>query len=151
MKALQRANIHAFLSALVWGTAASFAIRFFISSWISPRMLAMLQYGSVFLYPVFLLTWVRRKTGLWLNLGFFSLVGGTASFLIWNLIGGAQNQGWMNFVFLIIFFAVVLYSIPKIELALQHDWKSPVWDKFNRSSLAAFLFLRFPWLDDITD
>ena len=150
MKALQRANIHAFLSALVWGTAASFAIRFFNSSWMSPRMLGMLQYGSVFLYPVLLLTWVRRKTGLWLNLGYFSLVGGTASFLIWSLIG-TQTQGRMNFVFLIVFFAVVLYSIPKIEPALQQDWKSPVWDKFNRSSFAAFLFLRFPWLDDITD
>ena len=111
----------------------------------------MLQYGSAFLYPILLLTWVRRKTGLWLNLGYFSLVGGTASFLIWNLIGGVQTQRWMNFGFLIVFFAVVLYSIPKIEPALQQDWKSPVWDKFNRSSFAAFLFLRFSWLDDITD
>lgn len=103
MKSLQRANINAFLSALIWGLIMSFVIKVSISSLTDQRLLAILQYGGVFLYPVLVSIVVRKKSGLWLNTCFFSLVGAVASFLSLDLFSALQNQAWASMVFLPLF------------------------------------------------
>jgi hypothetical protein len=148
MRALQRANINVFLSALIWGVAASFVIKFSISSMTNQRLLAALQYGGVFLYPVLVFIILRRKIGLWLNPCYFSIMGGVTSFLSQDLFSAFQNQAWTSFLFLAVFFGMVLFSTPRIEPALQHDWDSPFWEKLNQSSFVEFLFLQFHSIDN---
>jgi hypothetical protein len=149
MKALQRANINAFISALIWGLVMSFVIKVSFSSLLTnQRLLSILQYGGVFLYPVLASIIVRKKTELWLNPCFFSLIGGVASFLSLDLVSGFQNKVWTNIVFLFVFFVMVLFSIPKIGPALQHDWNSPFWEKLNQSPFIEFLFLQFHSIDN---
>ena len=149
MKALQRANINVFLSALIWGLITSFVIKVSISSLTNQRLFVILQYGGVFLYPVLVSIIVRKKTELWLNPCYFSLMGGiTSFFLSLNLLSAYQNIVWTNIAFLFIFFAMVLYSTPKVEPALQHDWNSPFWEKLNQSSFIEFFFLQFHSIDN---
>ena len=148
MKVFQRANINTFLSALIWGVAAGFVIEFSISSIANQRLLAALQYGSVFLYPVLVSIIVRRKIGLWLNPCYFSIMGGVTSFLSRDLFSAFQNQVWTNFLFLAVFLGMVLFMTPRIEPALRHDWDSPFWEKLNQSSFIEFLFLQFRSIDN---
>jgi len=148
MKALQRANINAFLSALIWGVAAGFVIKFSISSMTNQRLLAALQYGGVFLYPVLVFIILRRKIGLWLNPCYFSIMGGVTSFLSRDLFSAFQNQVWTNFLFLAVFFGMVLFMTPRVEPVLQHEWDSPFWEKLNQSSFVEFLFLQFHSIDN---
>lgn len=150
MKSLQRANINVFFSALIWGIVMSFAIKLSFSSLTNQRSLAILQYGGVFLYPVLVTMILRKKTGAWFNTGYFSLVGGIASFLSFDLFRAFQNQGLTSIIFLALFLGLVLFSIPKIEPALQHDWKSPYWEALNQSSFLEFLFLQFHSINNHT-
>ncbi len=149
MKSFQRANINAFFSALIWGVIMSLVIKVSFSSLTNQRLVAILQYGSVLLYPVLVSIIVRKKTELWLNPCYFSLMGGmTSFFLSLNLLSVYQNIVWTNIVFLFIFIAMVLYSIPQVEPALQHDWNSPFWEKLNQSSFIEFFFLQFHSIDN---
>ena len=148
MKSFQRANINAFFSALIWGLIMSLAIKVSFSSLSNQRLVAALQYGGVLLYPVLVSIIVRKKTELWLNTCYFSLVGGVVSFMSFGLFSAFQNQAWTNIIFLPIFLGLVLFSIPKIEPALQHDWNSPLWETLNQSSFLEFLFLQFHSIDN---
>jgi hypothetical protein len=147
MKSLQRANINALLSSLIWGMIMSLAIKFSATFLTNPRLLALLQYGGVLLYPILISIIVRKKTELWLNLCFFSLVGGVASFTSLVFFTAFQNKVWTNIGLLPIFFVVILFLIPKIEPVLQNEWNSPFWEKLNQSSFIEFSFLQFHSLD----
>ena len=148
MKSFQRANINAFFSALIWGMIMSLVIKISFSSLTNQRLVAILQYGGVLLYPVLVSIIVRKKTELWLNTCYFSLVGGVISFMSFDLFSAFQNQAWTNIIFLPIFLGLVLFSIPQIEPALQHDWNSPLWETLNQSSFLEFFFLQFHSFDN---
>ena len=148
MKSLQRANINAFLSSLIWGMIMSLAIKFSVTFLTNQRLLALLQYGGVLLYPVLVSIIVRKKTELWLNLCFFSLVGGVVSFTSFGFFSAFQNKVWTNIGLLPIFFVMILFLIPKIEPALQNEWNSPFWEKLNQSSFIGFFFLQFHSIDN---
>ena len=148
MKSLQRANINVLLSSLIWGMIMSLAIKFSVTFSTNQRLLALLQYGGVLLYPILVSIIVRKKTELWLNLCFFSIVGGVASFTGLALFTAFQNKVWTNIGFLPIFFVMILFLIPKIEPVLQNEWNSPFWEKLNQSSFIEFFFLQFHSIDN---
>ena len=148
MKSLQRANINTLLSSLIWGMIMSLAIKFSVTFLTNQRLLALLQYGGVLLYPILISIIVRKKTELWLNLCFFSLVGGIASFTSLGFFAAIQNKAWTNIGLLPIFFVMILFLIPKIEPALQNEWNSPFWEKLNQSSFIEFFFLQFHSIDN---
>lgn len=143
MKSLQRANINSLLSSLIWGTILSFAIKFSITFVANQRLMAFLQYCCVLIYPILISVKVRKNTGLWLNICFFSIVGGVASFTSLGFFAALQNKVWTNIGILPIFFVMVLFIIPKIEPALQTEWNSTFWDKFNQASFLEFFSLQF--------
>ncbi len=148
MKSLQRANINALLSSLIWGMIMSLAIKFSVTFLTNQRLLALLQYGGVLLYPILISIIVRKKTELWLNLCFFSIVGGVASFTSLGFFTAFQNKVWTNIGLLPIFFVVILFLIPKIEPILQNEWNLPFWEKLNQSSFIEFFSLQFHSLDN---
>jgi hypothetical protein len=148
MKSLQRANINALLSSLIWGMIMSLAIKFSVTFLTNQRLLALLQYGGVLLYPILISIIVRKKTELWLNLCFFSIVGGVASFTSLGFFTAIQNKVWTNIGLLPIFFVMILFLIPKIEPVLQTEWNSPFWEKLNQSSFIEFFSLQFHSLDN---
>jgi len=148
MKSLQRANINALLSSIIWGMIMSLAIKFSVTFLTNQRLLALLQYGGVLLYPILVSIIVRKKTELWLNLCFFSIVGGLASFTSLSFFAAIQNKVWTNIGLLPIFFVVILFLIPKIEPVLQNEWNSPFWEKLNESSFIEFFSLQFHSLDN---
>ena len=148
MKSLQRANINALLSSLIWGMIMSLAIKFSVTFLTNQRLLALLQYGGVLLYPILISIIVRKKTELWLNLCFFSIVGGVVSFTSLGFFAAIQNKVWINIGLLPIFFVMILFIIPQIEPVLQTEWNSPFWEKFNQSSFIEFFSLQFHSLDN---
>jgi hypothetical protein len=148
MKSLQRANINALLSSLIWGMIMSLAIKFSVTFLTNQKLLALLQYCGVLLYPILTSIIVRKKTELWLNLCFFSIVGGVASFTSLGFFAAIQNKVWTNIGLLPIFFVVILFLIPKIEPVLQNEWNSPFWEKLNQSSFIEFFSLQFHSLDN---
>jgi hypothetical protein len=155
MRSQHRANINALLAALIWGLIISFAIRASRQFFIDDRLFDILWYGGnllvLVLYPLLVSFILRKKTDLWLNVCFFSMVGSVLSILGMFLFSAFQNKAWINIglgVLGIWLFTQLL--IPGFEQnpAVQREWASPLWERLNDSSLLEFLFCQFSSIGD---
>ena len=155
MKLIQRANINALLSSLIWGLILSFAIRNSRHFITDDRFFSILWYGgnylALMLYPLLASLILRKKINLWINVCFFSLVGGMLSVMVTFSLNAFQNKAWIDMgVGVFGLWLIGQLLLPKIEqnFAFQHELDSPFWEKLNQSSFIEFFFLRFHSIDN---
>ena len=154
MKSLQRANINALISSLIWGLGMTLMVKTSMSFVTDAILTDVLWYGGNFLvmmlYPILVSLILRRKIDLWINVCFFSMIGGVYSILILYVINAFQLKVWTNVgfgVFGLGFIGYMLISNVARNYAIQQEWDSPHWEKLNQSSLIDFFFLRFDTTD----
>jgi hypothetical protein len=154
MKALQRANINAFISSIIWGLVMGFAIITFRQIIPVGRGGDIIRYGGNFLvlmlYPIIVSLVLRRKINLWINICFFSLIGGLYSVLLMYILDAFLLKAWPYVgygVFGLGFIGYMLISRAGSMYAIQEEWDSPLWGKLNQSSFVEFLLLRFDTID----
>jgi hypothetical protein len=154
MKALQRANINAFISSIIWGLVMGFAIRTFRQIIPVSRGADIIWYGGNFLalmlYPILVSLILRRKINLWINICFFSLIGGLYSVVLMYSVDAFLLKAWMYVgygVFGLGFIGYMLMSRAGNMYAIQEEWNSPLWEKLNLSSFEEFLLLRFDMIN----
>jgi len=119
------------------------------------RLFDILWYGGNFLapilYPVLVSVILNRKTNLWVNASLFSTVGSMLSSTGMFFFSAFQNKAWTDVGLGVIgIWLISQLLIPGIEQipAVQREWSSPLWDRFNDSSLMEFLFFQFPSIGD---
>ena len=157
MKVLQRANINAFISSILWGLVMGFTIRTFKQIIPMGRGADVIWYGGNFLalmlYPILASLILRRKIDLWINICFFSLIGGLYSVLCMYIVDAFLLTAWLYVgygVFGLVFVGYMLMTRAGSMYALQGEWDSPHWEKLNQSSFVEFLLLRFDTIDSST-
>lgn len=133
----------------------SFAIGISRQFTTNDRIMDILWYGGNFLalmlYPILASLILRKKIDLWINVCFFSMVGGIYSVLIMYVVNAFQLKAWTNVglgVFGLFFVGYILISNVEKNFAFQQEWDSPFWEKLNQLSFMQFLFLRFDSIDN---
>lgn len=158
MKLQRQANVNVMTAALIWGVLLMFAIRAAENAAASGAPLDILwRFGDLLalaLYPVLAFLLLRQKAGLGVNAFLFAAVGSILVGMGVFVLAAFQDGAWLEVgLGLLGLWMLSRLAIPAFERipAVRNEWASPVWRRVNDSSLAAFLFLRFPSLDDLAD